>query len=409
MLQKKILILGANDKQVQLIRASKKQGYYVIVCDFDCSRPGVEFADIVYPVNYMDQKAVLSVAKQEQIDGVIGNNDPAMPIVAYVAEQLGLVGNKQSSIDSLVSKYGFREFQENAGVFCPKHIETDDYAEVAEAIRTFNDSIVIKPSLSAGSQGTTKVQKKQTDIIRNAFEACKGFSRNGKVTIEEYVEMPSLEVIEGDIFVKEDEILWNGIFTTGRSKNASMLPMTYIFPAILTENQFEVVKTSIAKVFKEAGIRHGQYNIEMYFTNKGELFIIEVNPRQGGHHIPKWIQEHTGIDYTKLLVTTAMGDSDYFNSVKDTKPVKNYHTHHVVFSDFSGVLDEVVIDPAIREYVTNVELIKHKGDKVNQRTIARDRTIGYVSLEFPDRETQLSYCGARLETLIYSVVKLDEE
>ena len=79
---KKLLILGANVKQVQLIQAAKEEGYYVIVCDYDDSRPGITLADKVFSVSYIDFETVLSVAKQEQIDGVLGNNDLAMPIVA---------------------------------------------------------------------------------------------------------------------------------------------------------------------------------------------------------------------------------------------------------------------------------------------------------------------------------------
>lgn len=36
--------------------------------------------------------------KQENVDGVIGNTDPAMLMVAYIATQLGLVGNKPEVI-----------------------------------------------------------------------------------------------------------------------------------------------------------------------------------------------------------------------------------------------------------------------------------------------------------------------
>ena len=406
--RKKILILGANDKQVQLIRAAKEEGYYVIVCDYDSNRPGVKIADKQYPVNYMDQEAVLSAAKQEQIDGVIGNNDPAMPIVAYVAEQLGLVGNKKSSIEKLVSKSSFRELQEKSGVYCPKHIEVDDFSDVEEAIKEFDDPIVVKPSLCAASQGTTKCLKNQTEKIHEAFEICKGFSRNGMVTIEEFVTMPSLEVIEGDIFVVGDKILWNGIFTTCRSRMAPMIPMTYIFPAILTQDELDLIKTTITKLFKEAGIRHGQYNVEMYFTAKKELFVIEVNPRQGGHLIPQWILEHTGIDFTKLLVTTTIGDTEYLNSIKDIKPSKNYQTHHVIFSDCGGVFEKLEIKPAIKDYVTDVVLHKKIGDHVNPRFFAKDRKIAYVTLEFPDRETQLAFTGEKLEQLIYPVVSEKE-
>ena len=406
---KKLLILGANDKQVQLIQTAKKEGYYVIVCGNNDSHPGIPLADKVYLVNYTDPESVLSVARKEQIDGVLGNNDPAMPIVAYVSEQLGLVGNPQSSIDAIVSKSDFREIQEKAMELCPKHFETDDVAEVAEAIRDFNDPIVIKPSLSAGSQGTTKTLKNQSETIRQAFETCASFSRNGMVTIEEYIEMPTLNVIEADIFVMEDEFLWNGIFTTGRSETAPMLPMTYIFPAILTDEQLVAIKASITNIFKTAGIRHGQYNVEMYFTGKGELFVIEVNPRQGGHLIPQWIFEHTGIDYTKLLVTTAVGDRTYFDEIKNVKPANNYQTHHVVFSDCSGVLEDLVIDHSVRGYVTDVELLKQKGDHINKLTIARDRTVAYVTLTFPNRETQIAYGGERLKTLVYSEVKTEEK
>ena len=147
----------------------------------------------------------------------------------------------------------------------------------------------------------------------------------------------------------------------------------------------------------------------MYFTTKGELFIIEVNPRQGGHLIPQWILEHTGIDFTKLLVTTAVGDTEYLNSIKHVKPKNDYHTHHVVFSDYCGVFEKIDINPAIEKYVTNVDYRKQRGDLVNPRTIARDRAIAYVTLEFPDRETQLAYSREQIETLICPIVKPAEE
>ena len=116
---KKILILGANNSQVQLIQAAKEEGYYVIVCDYTNDNPGIPLADKHYQVSYLDQKAVFSISKQEQIDGIIGNTDPAMTMVAYISEQMGLVGNKPESIDRFISKYAFRQLQEQVGIFQP--------------------------------------------------------------------------------------------------------------------------------------------------------------------------------------------------------------------------------------------------------------------------------------------------
>lgn len=401
---KRILILGANEKQVQLIQAAKEEGYYVIVCDYTNDHPGIPLADKHYQVSYLDQEAVLSMARHERIDGVIGNNDPAMSVVAFIADQMRLVGNKPESIKKLISKTAFRQLQEHAGLYCPKHFEANDYSTVEMEIDRFDFPIIVKPSVCAGTQGTTKLSDNHSERLRDAFEVCRKLSRNGKVTIEEYVEMPSLEVIEADVFVMGDEILWNGIFSTRRSIMAPMIPMTYIFPAIVTDEEFSAIKKTISKVFREARVRHGEYNIELYFTTKGEVFIIEINPRQGGHRIPQMIRQHTGVDLNKLLVTTSVGDNDYYTSIRNIQGGRNYLTQHVVFSDCSGLLEKIEILSPVKPYVTEIELHKEVGSKVNQRQNGSDY-IAYVTLLFPDRETQLAYSREQIEQLIFPVVR----
>ena len=403
---KRILVLGANPEQVQLIQAAREEGYYTIVCDYAMDHPGVSLADKHYAVSYLDPEAVLTVAKQEKVDGVIGNSDPAMPIVAYVAEQLGLVGNSQESVEIFASKNAFREFQERIGLYCPKHVESADYAEVEKAVCDFEYPIIVKPSLSGGSKGATKIYGNQPERLREAFEICKGLSRDRKVTVEEYVEMPSLDAIEGDLFVLGDEIIWDGLFTNPRSAMAPMLPMSKIFPAMLSPEELSVIKSDVTILFKEAGVRHGEYNIEMYFTTKGELFIIENNPRQGGNRIPQLLKRHTGIDYNRLLVTTAVGDNDYYNTIRNIETKPNYLSQHIVFSNYNGILDKVEFNTEIQQYVTDVEYTKQSGDIVNQRNNSAD-CIAFVILEFPDRETQLDYME-RIEELIHPIVK-DQE
>lgn len=402
---KKILILGANEKQIQLIQAAKEEGYYVIACDYTNNNPGIPLLDKHYQVSYLDRDAVLSIAKEEQIDGVVGNNDPAMTMVAYIAEEMGLVGNKPEDIISIVSKSSFRDLQKQAGLYCPKHFETDECPNIEADLEDFKYPIIVKPTLSAGSQGTTKIfSANQTERLYDAFQTCKQLSRNGKVTIEEYVDMPSLEVIEGDVFVMNDEILWNGLFTTRRSQMAPMIPMNYIFPAIISQEKLAVVKEKVSFAFKEAGIRHGEYNIEMYFTKEDELFIIEINPRQGGNKLPQLIFKHSGIDYNKLLVTTAMGDDSYWSYVRNSNAENNFITYHVVFSDYSGLLEKIEISPLVQQYVIDIKYNKSIGEKVFQRRNATD-CIAYVTMEFPDRDTQLTYSTEKIEQLIRPIVK----
>ena len=400
---KRILILGANIDQVSLIKAAKTEGYYTIVCDYADDHPGVPLADKHYAVNYMDAEAVLSVARHEKIDGVIGNSDPAMPIVAHVAEELGLVGNPQESVDIFASKNAFREFQERIGLYCPKYVKSNDYSEIEKAIGSFRYPIIVKPDLSGGSKGATTIYENQPERLKEVFEVCKDLSRDGKVTVEEYVKMPSLDAIEGDLFVLGDEIIWDGLFTNPRSVMAPMLPMAKIFPAIISDEELAIIKRNVTKMFKEAGVRHGEYNIEMYFTSEGELFIIENNPRQGGNRIPQLLKQHTGIDYDRLLITTAVGDNTYFDSVKNVYLNHNYLSQHIVFSNYNGLLETVEFKSDILPYITATEFIRKNGDRINQRNNSAD-CIAYVTLKFPDRETQLTHMG-RIEELIYPIVK----
>ena len=401
---RKLLILGANNSQIQIIQAAKEEGYYVIVCDYTNDNPGIPLVDKHYQVSYLDQKKVLSIARQEHIDGIIGNTDPAMPVVAYISEQLGLVGNNPETINRFISKFEFRQLQKQTGLFCPKYVESDECAQAEAELKGFKHPIIVKPSVYSASRGITKIFINQKERFHDAFQSCKKISLNGKVTIEEYVEMPSLETIEGDVFVMEDEILWDGFFSTRRSIMAPMIPMTYIFPAILSRNELSIIKTTISKVFKEAGVRYGEYNIEMYFTTKGELFIIEINPRQGGHRITQMIKQHTGIDFNKLLVTTVVGNNEYYDAIKKVNEERNFLTHHVIFSNFSGILEGIEQKPIITKYITDVELPKAVGTTINQRKNGSDY-IAYATLQFPDRDTQLSYSSEQIERLIYPVVK----
>ena len=69
---KKILILGANNSQVQLIRAAKEEGYYVVVCDYADENPGIPLVDKHYQVSYLDQESV-------QIIGTIWLSSTILP------------------------------------------------------------------------------------------------------------------------------------------------------------------------------------------------------------------------------------------------------------------------------------------------------------------------------------------
>lgn len=403
---KKILILGGTYNQIPLIESAKKCGYYVVLCDYTTTNPGIALSDRHYQVNTLDKNACLNVAIKEKVQGVISNSEPAMLTVAYIAETLNLIGNSFKSIEMLSTKDKFRKFQSEIGLFSPQSIAVDNETAVENAIENLKFPIMIKPSESSASRGTTKVDNKtDKELIYKAFRECKAYSRNGNVTIEEFIEMPANSVIEGDIFVFEDTIIWDGLFLTQRGVKKPLVPMSYCIPLALDKDRYVELKTQIKKLFLNAKIVHGEYNVEMYFTSQNELFVIEVNVRQGGRQLPLFIQQHCGIDMYRLLVTTAMGDKEYLNTLIDGDELEcNRLIKHSVFGYRNGLYLGIHIDDSIQKFVVQVQEMKEKNEYIDVFKEDEAFIIGEVLLRFEDANQQMKILN-EIEEYVYPIIE----
>ena len=388
---KKLLILGGAEAQVPVIQAAKKEGYYVVLCDWTTTNPGIKYADKHYQVNTLDTDAVIRVAVEENIDGVISNSEPAMLNVSRIAKELHLRGNSIACMETLLSKDRFRSLQEAAGVYAPKHYLAENETDFLNAAEKMPCPFVVKPAASSASRGTTVVSSYDPEGLKALYRINTDYSWNDQCMIEEFVDMPSLTMIEGDLFVLNKEILWDGLFFTTRSRITPMLPMTYSLPLRTDPIQLSEIQSTLVKILDAAGFTFGELNVEMYFTQDNRLFVIELNPRQGGAGIPAFIFRHCGIDMYKLLVTTAVNDDRYFNSLKQFNRECHYVSRHSVFSHSAGVYKGIRCSPIIQKYVKKIEERIPCGEEVQACSNGTD-VLAFVDLEFESYELQHRYC-----------------
>ena len=177
-----------------------------------------------------------------------------------------------------------------------------------------------------------------------------------------------------------------------------MIPMTYVFPLQEEENRLGQLKTVLTKAFRSAGIVHGEYNIEMFFTAEGNPFLIELNPRQGGNDLPRYTQESCGIDLTRLLVTTSMGDDEYWNELQHEQRKTNHIIHHMLYPGISGIYKGIKTDDSISACIRRIQIKPVIGDQIEK---AKDGSydIGYADLSFEDAEEQMRV-AMQIEDLI---------
>ena len=97
-------MLGGSIYQTYAIKEAVKLGYYVITCDYLPGNPGHKFAHEYHNVSTTDKEAVLALARDLKVDGVVAYaSDPAAPTAAYVCEKLGLPTSPFKSVESICS------------------------------------------------------------------------------------------------------------------------------------------------------------------------------------------------------------------------------------------------------------------------------------------------------------------
>lgn len=384
---KTIMVIGAGKTQMPLIEAAKKEGYHTVVCDLNPDAPGVALADEYCKISTKDRDGLFRTAQEKKIDGIVANSEYAMCDVAAISSGLGLVGNPESAIAILSSKSKFRTLQKQIGLFAPR-VDGD-----------LSFPVIIKPDMNSGTRGITVANDEAE--VEAAVKACSALSRNGKAIVEEYVPIDPETVVEGEIFVHSGNILWDGLFRSIRSKAAPMIPMTYVFP--LDEERVEELKAALERAFQAAGVIHGEYNIEACFVDE-KPFIIEINPRQGGNDLPRYVQDHCGIDYYRLLVSTSVGDDGYWESLGDYERQNNRITHHMLYPRYTGRFRGVRIADEIKDYISRTQVKVDIGDEIKQASDG-SASIGYVDLAFGSLVEQ--GVSNRLEDLIR--IEVDED
>ena len=116
-IMKKLVIIGANDFQNQLILKAKSLGYETHVFAWEEGAVGKSTADYFYPISIVEKEEILDKCKQIKPDGVCSiASDLASITVNYVAENLGLPCNKMKYSAIQTNKYKMREAFMAAGM-----------------------------------------------------------------------------------------------------------------------------------------------------------------------------------------------------------------------------------------------------------------------------------------------------
>lgn len=90
------------------------------------------------------------------------------------------------------------------------------------------------------------------------------------------------------------------------------------------------------------------------------------------YYITQLIEQHTGVNLSKLLVSTSVGDVSYYNELKTFKRENNYVTLHVVYARENGILEDIYISPKIEPHIKWQERRIPNGVKISKGSTVFD-------------------------------------
>lgn len=396
------MLLGGLRYLVPVIEAAHKLGYYVITCDYLPNNIAHKYSDEYVNVSIVDKDAVLAVAYEKKIDGIMSFAvDPGVVTAAYVQEKMGLPAfGPYESVCILQNKDRFREFLAKHGFNVPL---AKGYSSVEEAMADkyrYHWPVIVKPTDSAGSKGVTRVDR--WEDMEAALQTAFQHSLSGRVIVEEFIEKAGCSS-DSDCFSVNGELKFVS-FSAQRFDNDAPNPYTpsaYSWPSTYTKAQEAELTSEIQRLLTLLNMRTSVYNIETRIGVNGKPYIMEVSPRGGGNRLSEMLRFATGIDLITAAVRAAVGED-----VIDLEQ-KGYDGHWaevVLHTEQSGHFKSLDIAPGFAEnHVKQIDLWVRQGDEVRAFMGAND-AIGTVVLRF-ETDRELQDCICRMGKLINVIIE----
>lgn len=384
MKQKRLMLLGGLRYLLPVIEEAHKLGVYVITADYLPDNIAHKYSDEYCNVSIIDKEAVLTKAKELEIDGILSHAvDPGVVSAAYVAEKMGLPFQCSYEAASILQdKSKFRQFLAENNFNCPHAKGYNNVEDALKDIDYFDWPVIVKPVDSAGSKGVTKVinQEELCDAINIALAS----SISKRFIIEDFLEKDGFSA-GSESFVVEGKLLYNAFYDQyfdNKSANP-YTPSAEVWPSIMPLQYQEEIKAELQRLVDLLDIKTGLLNVECRVCTNGKAYLMEVSPRAGGNRLAEILNYAADVNINEAETRKALG----LPLIDIHEPnYKGFFAIMVLHSEEEGVFDSITINDNFRKaHIIDEEVRVQKGDQVFSFSGA-NAALGTLFLKFETRE-----------------------
>jgi biotin carboxylase len=300
---KTVLFVGAGRHQQRAILRARELGIRVVAADRNPDAPGLAEADEA-EVSEFDIPALVEIGRRHAVDGVVTiASDRAVPVVAAVAEELGLPGIGREVAHRATHKVAMRRCLAEAGVAQPAFAAVRTLHEGREALETVGLPAVVKPADCAGQRGLFLLRS--VDDLEAHLHAALSESSNEEAIVESFhegLEVNGLVVARGGdprVVTLSDRLRPHG--------RGFGVALAHVYPSTLFGDRLAELERVATHVVRALGLRDAVVYPQMLVTDEDTL-LLEVAARVPAGQMDQVAKRAVGVDLVEVALRQALGE-----------------------------------------------------------------------------------------------------
>lgn len=305
---KKLLILGGNPETIPLVEIANSWGIKTIVASARHTDPAKEYAWKSYDFEGLDVGAVIKIATEEKVDGVlVGVADILVPMYCKVCEALDLpCYATQKIVDVFAFKDVFKSTCEQYGVHgIPEYyLDADMKREDLDRIQY---PVMVKPVDNGGGVGMTVAYNEEE--LRKGVAKALDASYKKRFIVEKYMQCEDM----GMYYTFKDGVCSASCiydrYTTDEQPGMSRVCLGGTYPSKHLDEYFSRMHDNALRMFKEIGIKNGILMLSGFYEN-GEFYVYDTGFRLQGEAPHLLMKAIHGFDQREMLIRFALTGSE---------------------------------------------------------------------------------------------------